>query len=789
MLEVPGYRIERELGRGGMATVYLATQLSLSRHVALKMLAPALADDPVATERFLREAQIAAKLHHSNIVEIHDVGSVDGKPYMAMAYEPGGTVTQVHIDSADQALRVARDIASALDYAHRLGVVHRDVKPENILRRADGAFVLSDFGIARASESTLALTGEGASVGTPHYMSPEQWRGEVVDGRADLYGLGIVLYRLLTGELPFRASDGYAIGLQHLHAPVPALPAPLAHLQPLIEDLLSKNTSTRCHTGAEVIRRIDAHLSGPRETIHHLLPAARVNVDHHSQTQPLPKAPQASRLPSVSTWAAITLIFLIAVLAWQPWRRNQSPTAAAADVAAPVATSIAVLPFIDLSEARDQAHFSDGLAEELLDSLARLPTLRVAGRTSAFSFRDRQDDLKAIGAKLGVAKVLQGSVRKSGTRLRVSVRLLNCADGFQVWSETYERELTDVFAIQDEIAQSVVHAFELKLLGDQPAPTARTPLPAAYTEYLQARQLLQRGSPTTASAAVDALLRAVAIDPQFAGAQARLGQAQMWAANYAESAADMARLQQQALASAERAIALDPGLGDGYVVRANLRASVTWEWLGARSDFNRALSIDPQHPQAQQGYGSLLASLGQLPTAIDLTRRVTEREPLMPSAWQALGYFQEAAGDFESARQSQKRALALKPEFPFAHFRLAVMSLAAKDVDQAAREFAATGYEPLQWVGDALVAHARGDERASLRALRLLVEKYADNAAYQIAQVHAGRNDADAAMLWLNRASQQRDGGLAEIKYDPLLAGLSNDERYRALLVKLGLPN
>ena len=787
MFEIPGYRIERELGRGGMATVYLATQLSLSRHVALKVLAPALANDPVATERFLREAQIAAKLHHPHIVEIHDVGVVDGNPFMAMAYEPGGTVAQARIDTAGQALRIVRDIAAALEHAHRLGVVHRDVKPENILRRADGAFVLSDFGIARASESKLGLTGEGANVGTPHYMSPEQWRGEVADGRADLYGLGVVLYRLLTGELPFRGSDGYAVGLQHLHAPIPRLPGPLAHLQSLIDDLLAKDQRTRCQTGGEVIRRIDTFLSGQGESITPLQLAAPF-VDQDSLTQPITHTPAKSRLPMFSTIAAVALIGL---LAWQPWRQaQQSDSAPAKASIAAASASIAVLPLIDLSQEQDQASFSDGLSEELLDALARLPQLRVAGRTSAFSFREAQGDVRAIGQKLGVSNILQGSVRKSGERLRVTVQLLNCADGFHVWSETYDRQMEDVFALQDEIAQSVVTALKLKLLPEQQgiAANRHVPLAPAYTEYLRGRQLMGGNGPDAAHEAIAALQKATELDPEFASAFARLAAAKMSAAELAATEQEMADLLRDAMATAEQAIRINPSSADGYWARANLRMSVAWDWTGARADYDRALALEPAHGHALQGYGTLLASMGRLPDAIAMTRRVTELDQLLPSAWQALGYFQEAAGDIGSARESQRRALALKPSFAFAHFRLAVIALHTGDLTTAASEFEATGYEPLQWVGSALVEHAHGDAKASDQVLARLTERYAFNAAYQIAEVHAARGETDAAFTWLARAHTQRDGGLAEIKYDPLLTSIRNDSRYRELLAKLGLP-
>lgn len=425
MLEIPGYTILRPLGQGGMATVYLAVQQSLGREVALKVLSPALAQDSTATERFVREARIAAKLHHPAIVAIHDVGVHAGMPYMSIAFEPGGTVAQLarsHLDPK-AVFRIIRDIANALDYAHRQGVSHRDVKPENILLRADGSCVLSDFGIARAAESQIGLTREGTSVGTPHYMSPEQLRGERCDGRSDLYSLGVVFYQLLVGNLPYQGTDAWAIGMQHLMEPIPRLPPSLAYLQEFLDGLLAKDPAARLQSGAEVVRWIDSHVT--------LTPAMTV--------------------------AMLT------------------PRGISGSGSAITAASIAVLPFADMSQAKDQEYFSDGLSEEVLNLLAKVPKLHVAGRTSSFSFKNKHATLAEIGRELKVATVLEGSVRKLGERIRVSVQLLKVVDGFHLWSETYDRQLTDVFAIQDEIAIAVVASIKATLLPEAP-PLVAMPL-------------------------------------------------------------------------------------------------------------------------------------------------------------------------------------------------------------------------------------------------------------------------------------------------------------------------
>ena len=789
MLEIPGYSVQRIIGIGGMATVYLAVQESLGREVALKVLKPALAQDPVATERFLREARFAAQLHHPNIVAIHDVGVHAGSPYMAMAYEPGGTVAQTSQGRDDPgfALRIIRDIANALDYAHRQGVVHRDVKPENILRRHDGSCVLSDFGIAHALAAQIGLTNEGTSVGTPHYMSPEQLRGEKVDGRADLYSLGVVFYQILTGDLPYQGTDGWAIGMQHISAPIPRLPTALSHLQPLIDSLLAKTPADRLQTGAELIGRIDALLSGNQNVI----------TDTAMRAVPRRRVIWTIGLP-------IALIVLASMMFVQKNARDRARESEAAVASSASATSagtpaaipadaipsIAVLPFVDMSEKQDQEYFSDGLSEELINLLAQTPRLQVVGRTSAFSFKGKNEDIKSIGQKLGVTSVLEGSVRKTGERLRITVQLIDARNGFHLWSETYDRNLTDVYAMQDEIAGAVVEALKVKLLGGAaPAATARRSAnPEAYTQYLRARQLKSHGTPETANEAVEAMRKVIALDPSFAAAYAQLAISESWAADYADTAAGVSAGQQRALAAADKAIALDPGLADGYWARGNLRASLTWDWAGAKSDFERALALNPGDSRILQGYGSLLASLGQLPEAIALTRKAAEVDPLLFSVWQALGYYQEGAGQLAEARIAQDRALLLKPHFPFVEFRLGVLSLAEDKAPAAQAAFDASGYEPLQLLGSALTEHTLHHPAQSQQALDALIKGYGFNAAYQIAQAYAWRDERDQAFEWLDRAFIQRDGGLAEVKYDPLLGHLRADPRYQLLLNKLGLP-
>jgi TolB-like protein/tetratricopeptide (TPR) repeat protein len=779
VIAIPGYSIVRVLGQGGMATVYLAVQQSLGREVALKVLAPALAKDATANERFLREAHIAARLHHPNIVAIHDVGVHEGTPYMAMAFEPAGTIAALAATGADRggALRAVRDIAAALDYAHRQGVVHRDIKPENILCRNDGTAVLTDFGIARAAEISPGLTAEGSSVGTPHYMSPEQWRGETVDGRSDLYSLGVVLYQLLVGTLPYQGSDGWAVGMQHMQAPVPRLPAASARWQPLLDDLLAKEAKLRPQTGAEVVRRIDAILNAP--TVAMPAPLA-TTVTNASLAGPGVRAR--------AWWFA--LVAGVCVVLAAVWLRAPERQVANNMVTAVAPPSIAVLPFVDLSEGKDQDYFSDGLSEELLDRLAKLPQLRVAGRTSSFSFKGKTDDLRSIGDKLGVTKVLEGSVRKSGSRLRITAQLINVADGFHVWSQSFDRELTDVFAVQDEIAAAVVAALQVKLLPNQAMATRarHLPSPEAYDQYLMARQILPSARAGSVDAAVAAYSRAVALDPKFADAYSGLAMATGFQAMRGD-AASAANLQ-RAYAAAETAIALDPASSDAYATRGYLRFSLDWNWSGAQADLDQAMLLDPRNARTLLRHGRLQALLGDVHGAIATTLTAAEIDPMFPPIWNELPQYYMAIGDYANARNMLQRAQSIEPNSARRGALMArTIGLLEGDYAKTREEFNIEQFPVVRLLGLALAEHGLGNVQASQAALTELTARHADAAAYQIAEVHAFRGETDAAFTWLDRAYNQRDPGLGLIQIDPLIANLRTDPRYAEFLRTMGFPS
>ncbi|MEO8160068.1 MAG: protein kinase [Arenimonas sp.] len=776
-MEIPGYTVLRQLGRGGMAVVYLAVQQSLGREVALKVLSPPLAQDADARERFLREARVAASLHHPNIVPIHDVALYEDIAYIAMEFEPGGTVSPPAAGQADPevALRIIREIATALDYAHARGVVHRDIKPENILLRADGASMLSDFGIARVIEAESALTRENMSIGTPQYMSPEQIRGEKVDGRSDLYSLGVVLYQLLTGELPFVGTDGWAIGMQHLGAAIPRLPAASARLQPLLDDLMAKSADARPQTGAEVLRKIDALLGSPAPT----------------GAAPLVVAAPKARHFAFWPWLAAALLVL-AYLGLQKFAQLSPPahTAVAPQAASPRAaakapttptdsSSIAVLPFADMSQARDQGYFSDGMSEELLNLLAQVPGLHVAGRTSTLSFKGKDASVAEIGKALKVATLLEGSVRKAGDRMRVTVQLINVADGYQIWSQSYDRNQADVFAVQDDIAGAVVDALKLKLLpGLRPSSTRHhVPNFETYDKYLLGRQSLSRDP----AVALAAFRQAVALDPKYAAAYASLAMAESFVAEQIPDATLAGQGSRRALAAAEQAVALDPELGDAYAARGYVRSTDFWDWNGALADVEKAIRLEPGDARNQLRHGYVLSTLGRLPESRSALEKGTEQDPLFLPDWYWLGRVRAAQGDYAGARLAMNRALEIEPKFKSAANYLGTLLLLQGDAAGARAVYT-------QPQGIAMAEHDLGHEAASRKALAELIAMHAQDNAYGVAAVYAWTGNRDQAFAWLDRAVAQHDVSMTSLKFDPLLGAIRADPRYASLLKRLKLP-
>ncbi len=448
--------------------------------------------------------------------------------------------------------------------------------------------------------------------------------------------------------------------------------------------------------------------------------------------------------------------------------------------------SVAVLPFVNLSSDKEQEYFSDGIAEEILNALAQVDGLRVVGRTSSFAFKGKSEDLAGIAQKLHAASILEGSVRKEGTRVRITAQLINAVDGYHLWSQTFDRELTGVFAVQDEIAKAVARALALKLLPSRAGPADRQATdPEAHRLYLLALQLAPLQTVEADDRAIAALRQAGRIAPADARIQALLANV-VWT-RAEKDTVDMRAADAEALAMAERAVALGPDIPDAYLVRGFLRHMTTWDWRAARADYERALALAPGDVVARTGYARLLATTGKLPEATETMTRVTEADPLSSDAWLWIGILQAAAGHPELGEVSFGRGLDLTPNNIYL---LRELGFALLLQGRAQEALALAARHPVEWMRqllEAMAEHQLGNDVASRRALEQLA-RAGTPAAYQIAQVHAWRGEKDLALEWLERGYATNDAGMRYAIYDPMLRPLRSDPRYKALLKKMNLP-
>jgi TolB-like protein/Tfp pilus assembly protein PilF len=734
------YRIEEEIGRGGMASVYLAEDLKHGRKVALKVLLPGGNAQGYEPQRFLREIRIAARLSHPQILPVHDSGECDGMLYFVMPYAGCETLRdRLSRDGTlpiDAALRITRAVAAALGYAHRHGVIHRDIKPENILLQ-EGEPVVADFGVATAISAAggdnVYITDRGFVVGTAAYMSPEQASAERdLDGRSDLYSLACVLFEMLTGQPPFAGSSPRATMARHaIEAPpsVRALrPTVPAALDLALQRALAKDPAARFATMAEFC---DALVS-----------------------------PSPAPLP---------------VPAGQERR------------------AIAVLPFTNASADPENEYFSDGMTDELINALAKVEGLQVASRTSVFALKHQREDVRAIGAKLNVSAVLDGTVRKAGNRLRITVQLSSATDGRTLWSERYDREMADVFAIQDEIAGTIVRTLRTTLLGDigDPTPVRYTEDVKAYSLYLKGRFWWNRRTQADIAKGITYFEQAIAEDPDYALAYS--GLADSYALDLDYRGVPVAEGMERAKAMARKAIALDETLAEAHTSLAWVTFIYDWDWPAAEREFNRALELNPRYSTARQWHAWFLAAMGRFDEALAEGRAAIDLDPASVSIRRSLGWLQYYARQYEPALDNLRRALAMDPTAEETHRLLGLVYMQQRQFDEAAASFkeamASSKYDVMAFAGLGHVAARRGKLDEANAVLSELSERakttYVSPVALCGLCIAVGRV-SDAFDL-LEEAHRERRGWLAYLNIEPILDGLRNDPRFIRLVERMRL--
>ncbi len=730
------YSIQRELGAGGMATVYLAHDVRHGRDVALKLLRPELAES-LGRDRFLREIQLVAKLSHPHILPLHDSGNVGGALFYVMPNVEGHSLrdrleTQRQLP-VEEAVRIATEVAGALDHAHRHGVIHRDIKPENIMLQ-DGHALVADFGIGKilGDATPDTLTQQGISVGTPAYMSPEQAVGEAVDARSDIYSLGCVLYEMIVGEQPFTGATAQAvIAKRFVQTPVDV-------------------AALREGVPRSVARAVQKAL-------------ARVPIDRYDT-------------------AALFAMSLSEV------------EAVSAKPAAPE-KSLAVLPFTNLSSDPENEFFADGVTEEILNALATIPDLRVAGRASSFSFKGKSMDLQAVGDALNVRTVLEGSIRRSGQRVRITAQLSDVTDGFRMWSERYDRAIDDVFAVQDEIATAIAEKLKSTLLQNPVMSAQRAPENiAAYEAYLKGRALFyRRGSALKPGLAM--MEQALRLDPEYGLAWAGIADTYSILGFFGQVSPEVART--KGGEAAVNAMRFAPDLAESHGAQAIQLLTFEWDWAGAELAFKRSMELNPGYSQAGAWYYLFYRGMacGAWKEAITGCRECQSRDPRSGYLAAMVAFMCVIASDGSSAEEWVNLAHELAPDAFQTLFARQLFLMSIRDypgaIDAANTALSASGRQSVVLTflglslvdsGDATGARATYDEMRS-RAVREYVSPIF------MAALAAGLGDTDAAIAHCHDAFRLRDPGIwSWVSSFPGMHHLRALPEYRRLVASIGLP-
>ena len=752
------YEILGPLGAGGMGEVYRAKDLRLGREVAVKVLPAEVASSPDRLARFEREARTVAGLNHPNIVTLFSVEDEDGIRFLTMELVEGQSLADLVVPGGlpfPRLLDLSIQVTDALIAAHERGVVHRDLKPGNVMVTRDGRVKVLDFGLARTETAVpshkdrdastvtrdLPITREGSVQGTAPYMAPEQIRGEQADARTDLFALGVTLHELATGRRPFAGAFPVEVASSILRDE----PEPLG-----------RNRSDLPHEFGRILGRLLA--KNPRDRF-------QAALDVATELKHLRRVEEDSRQESERGTERIA--------------------------------SIAVLPFVNRSRDEEDEYFSDGLADEILNLLAKIPGLRVAASASSFQFREKKGDLATIGHALRVATLLDGSVRKAGNRVRIAVQLINASDGYHVWSETYDRTLDDIFAVQDDIAQSVVRELKTALLGGARDPDAvaraevaraargRGQNTEAHRLALQGRYLTGRLTSEDVLRGIERLREALGLDPANAMAWADLSRALLNAVGHGWVPPEAGLA--EARVAAGRSLSIEPDLREGHIALGRIQLYFDWNWKGAEASFRRATELAPGNAVGLHGVGILAQNAGRIDEALDLYRRAVEQDPLSAAAYTRLAQTFLSAGRLADAEAAQRKSIELAPQRIVSRSNLALILLAQGRLEEALDSARQEPHRIYHLLALAAVLHALGREEDSREALRTMIETEAAHGAYQIAEVYAVRGEIDSAFEWLDRAYAQRDPGLAEILGSILLRSLHGDARWTTFLRRLGV--
>jgi serine/threonine protein kinase/tetratricopeptide (TPR) repeat protein len=767
------YRIERELGAGGMATVYLAEDLKHDRKVAIKVLKPELAA-VLGAERFVREITTTASLRHPHVLPLYDSGEADGFLYYVMPFVEGESLrdrlNREQRLSLDDTLRIAGEVADALGYAHSRGVVHRDIKPENILLES-GHAVVSDFGIAKAVDAAggRSLTQSGMAIGTPLYMSPEQAAGDpATDHRTDLYAWGVVVWEALAGAHPFSgATTPQALLAAHMTETPPALTTRRPDVPPvlnaLVRDALEKDPARRPASATAVLATLDRVAEPSGESL-------------------VPSRGRRRRTWWIAAAAALVVVLAVAtILVLRP-----SPGSGAAAVI----RSIAVLPLDNYSGDPSQDYFAEGMTDELTADLASISQLRVTSRGSAMQFRGGNRPATPVIAKaLDVDAVLEGSVTRSGDKVRITVQLIDARADKHLWARSFERSSSDVLALQADLAGAIANEINVRVTpGEQTrlAAAARVD-PAAHDAYLKGRYFFNRPSDENLQKAIAQFEEAIRLSPTFAPAYSGLSDAYLWA-GYNEGFISASAARPKARDAAERAVQLDDNSAEAHASLATFKLFYEYDWEGSEREFRRAIDLNPNYAFAHDQFGMLLAFVGRFAESLAEGKRAIALDPLSPQVLidAAMSFIFQR--DFANAREIARRAAELDPSFFFPVMLRGWVDLEAGDYRKAIPALTqATTMDAPPFV-TAYLAFARGaagDRAGAMAELAALRKLAGDVLPFNLALVYLGLGERDRAIDYLEQALAADSQMLGWLGYDAIFDSLRKEPRFTALLKRL----
>jgi eukaryotic-like serine/threonine-protein kinase len=826
--QISHYRIIETLGKGGMGEVYLATDTRHhDRKVALKLLPPDVTKDETRLRRFRQEARAILALNHPNILTIYEIGEEDENYFIATEFIDGVTL-RTHLAhnqmEIEKALDVAIQTAAALDAAHAAGIVHRDIKPENIMLRADGYVKVLDFGLAKLAEITpdqnsshnpeadtipLSDTDPGAVIGTTGYMSPEQARGRTVDARTDIFSFGVVLYEMVAGRVPFGGENKNDIiaALLNRDPPLLARYAPNAppELERIVTKALAKDKEERYQTVKDLLidlrglkRELEFEARLERSADPGFSSGGTLLSRHSGQSIYLSGSGPHRRTDEMQAARATTtansfveqvnrhriaalaaIVFVIAAVGFGSYYFARSTR---------TINSVAILPFVNGSHNPNAEYLSDGLTESVISSLSQLPNLKVMSRSAVFRYKGQNVDPQEIGTRLGVGAVLTGTIDQIGDNLVIKTELIDVSDGSQLWGEQYNRKISDLISVQQEIAWKISKKLRLRLTGEDEKRMTKhyTDNTEAYQLYLKGRYFWNKRDKESLNNGIRSFQEAIQIDPAYALAYSGMADSYALLADIGAVAPNDAM--PRAKAAAEKAIELDAELAEGYTSLGFVKLAYDWDWPAAEKDFRRALELNPNYATAHQWYASYLLQMGRYDDATEEIKRAQQLDPLSLIINANKGYYLYFARRYDAAIEQYRKTLEIDPNFGVGRFYLAQAYVQKKMYAEAVAEFQklitspGEDLETAAALGYAYAQSGRREEAQKILSEMMELSKNRYVSPLYIATVYTGLGAKDQAIEWLNKAYEGRHPGLVLIKVDPMFDSLRADARFQELL-------